>query len=95
MDWGSLWTGLLLLTVSTFLAVIAYFGRLTLLQVTKRLERNEQDTATLRHDFEQFKQQLPFLYVLREDWIRAQIGIEKKLDEIYKTVLSLSNGGGK
>lgn len=103
MNWSSFWPALLMFGITTVFGIIAFFIKNTLKDfegkisdITGSLNETKGDVKTLRRDFEQFKQQLPFLYVLREDWIRAQIGIEKKLEEIYKMLLSMttSKSGG-
>lgn len=84
-EWLPVAVTILMFLISLLLAIIGYFLK-GLMQEHKELR---QDHKTLRHDFETFKQQLPYLFVLREDWIRYSTAIEKKLDSIYAAVVEL------
>lgn len=91
----------IVVTVGTFLlsiltGIIGYFlnkhmGRVDLLEqlVGELRKENDSKAQQLRKEFEDLKAQLPFLYVLREDWIRYQTAIERKLDQIISTVTEL------
>jgi len=57
----------------------------------KRLEALERGHGELRDDLNELKAQLPFLYVTREDWIRAQTAVERKLDDILKELWKRNN----
>ncbi|MFZ5826517.1 MAG: hypothetical protein ACOY94_19665 [Bacillota bacterium] len=50
----------------------------------KRIENLEKSQGEMRKDLNELKAQLPFIYVPREEWIRAQTTVERKLDDILK-----------
>lgn len=57
----------------------------------KRLEALEKGQGELRKDLNELKAQLPFVYVPREEWIRAQTTVERKLDDILKELWRRNN----
>ena len=59
------------------------------------LEKTElslkQELEKIKDEHNQFKQDMPLVYVLRDDFLRAMATVEKKLDKIYDLVSSNSN----
>lgn len=76
--------------LTAVLGIIAYFLR----RLVERLDQVENDHKDLRKEFENFKSQLPFLYVLREDWIRYQAQFDRKLDDILKALATWGKDKG-
>lgn len=85
-EWLPLIVTIALFVITVINGVIGYF----LKQHMDRVSGLEKKHEELRKDFEQFKQQQPYLFVLREDWIRYQAAIERKLEDIYKAVVRLT-----
>lgn len=79
----------LLFIGSVILGIIAYFLKQTYNELVKRQDRQEEAHTKLRAEFEQFKEQLPYRYVLREDWIRATMNLETKIDKLHDLLRDL------
>lgn len=47
-------------------------------------QSSRQELEKMKDEFNQFKSEMPLVYVLRDDFIRAMGNFEKKLDKIYE-----------
>lgn len=80
--------------ITCVLGIIAYF----LKETKKGLDEKIKDVVAeickvktdasaeinkVKEEFNQFKSEMPLVYVLRDDFIRAMGNVEKKLDKIY------------
>ena len=88
MDTRYVWIFQLVITVVT--GIIAYFLKETKKNSDEKLCENKSaihDTKVnleeFKKEFQDFKSELPMVYVLRDDFIRAMATVEKKLDKIY------------
>lgn len=52
-------------------------------------EKSAADNHTLRKELEDLKQLLPLQYVLREDFIRWSMAVERKIDHVIELVTEL------
>lgn len=88
-------------TIGLFVAtlmngVIGYF----LKQHMARTDKIEERQVALDKRIADLENKLPFVFVLREDWIRFQAAVEHKLDDIVKRIMQLqissthNKGGG-
>lgn len=68
------------------LGIIAYFLKDMKKQNEDRHSKSEEKIEKIEKDFNDFKEKMPYNYVLREDFIRAVSAIDTKLDKIYDLV---------
>ena len=78
--------------VSTLCGVVVFFVKRGLDKTEKRLQSQEQQTRELEGKLNKTISDLPFLYTLREDFIRSTANHDRKLDQIISL---LTTGGGK
>ncbi|MCR4442949.1 MAG: hypothetical protein QHH10_12010 [Peptococcaceae bacterium] len=89
---NSIWLWIIQTLTLLAIGAIAYFLKDIKKTIDERLAKNEGRIEALEKEVSNLKSDLPFVYVLREDFIRAMANVEKKLDDIYK--LLLVNGKG-
>lgn len=82
--------GSLLCTI--IMGVLAFFIKRTLTQLENADKKNASDIKDLERQFNGLKSDLPLVYVLREDFIRAMNGVDYKLGQII-SIVSNKNGG--
>lgn len=81
------------LVVTTAIGIISFFIKSTLSRMESNFEklskkiqeidqRHNHDIDRLNCELNQLKSDLPLVYVLREDFLRAMNNIEMKLDKI-------------
>ncbi len=68
-----------------------FFLKRNLDKIEKRMEKQEGQTYDLQEKLNKTISELPFLYTLREDFIRSTANHDRKLDQI----ISLLSGSGK
>jgi septation ring formation regulator EzrA len=68
----------------TALAVgaIAYFLKGTMADIKEGIKKNDKEIESLRNDLNDLKSDLPFVYVLREDFIRTLNNVDSKMGNI-------------
>ncbi len=74
------------------MGVLAFFIKRTLTQLEGADKKNASDIKDLEKQLNGLKSDLPLVYVLREDFIRAMNGVDHKLGQII-TIVSNKNGG--
>lgn len=74
------------------IGVIGYFLKSTNGKLDERLKRNECKIDDLEDKFNNFKEEIPQKYVIKDDFIRAISSIDVKLDKIYDYI-TLKKGG--
>lgn len=89
---NSAWMWIIQTLILLAIGAIAYFLKEMKKTIDERLEKNECRIEALEKEVNNLKSDLPFVYVLREDFIRTMANVERKLDDIYK--LLLVNGKG-
>jgi hypothetical protein len=93
-SWVPVVSSIALFLIGIYNAIIGYFLR----QHMARTDKIEERQTALDKRIQDLENKLPFVYVLREDWIRAQAAVEHKLDDIAKMIMELritSNSHGK
>lgn len=95
-EWLPIVVTIALFAATTVNGIIGYFlkqqwDRVKELEAKQEEHRRETQAEfqALRQEFQDHKQQLPFMYVLREDWIRYMGAIERKLDDLVTVVTQL------
>lgn len=83
----TMWLTIAMFCLSTILAIIAWFLRQTYHQLVTRADQQAKEHDDLRREFQAFKERLPMEYVLRDDWIRATVNLENKMDRLHDLVV--------
>lgn len=86
------WIWVIQLVITIVIGVITYFLKETKKANDKAIEENKGEINNIRKELTDFKENMPFHYVLRDDFIRAITSIDKKLDKIYDTVALTRKG---
>jgi chromosome segregation ATPase len=73
------------------IGIIGYFLKTTMNKLEDDIKNNEDRVEKLEKEMNNLKSDLPFIYVTREDFIRAMNNVDKKLDKIYDGMVK----GGK
>lgn len=68
------------------LGLIAYLLRDLKKSFEDKVKKNSSDIESLQRDLSDLKSDLPFVYVMREDFVRAMATVEVKLDKIYDCI---------
>lgn len=90
------WTQILLFFITFFLGLIGYFLRDLKGSMQSQMAENKDKIDKVEKELNDLKKDLPFVYVLREDFLRAMSSVERKLDKIYDTVRERGdNSGGR
>ena len=77
--------------IGLMVCAIGFFVKRTLDKNEKRMTAQEARTRDVEDKLNKTIADLPFLYTLREDFIRAQANHDRKLDQI---ITLLTRGGG-
>ncbi|EES73460.1 hypothetical protein POTG_01755 [Paenibacillus sp. oral taxon 786 str. D14] len=88
------------------IGVIGYFLKTTITEMKEQIRMNsqrvdqteekmEQKLIELKKELEDLRSDLPFIYVTREDFIRALNNVDNKLDKIYDGLLKGGSGYGR
>lgn len=78
--------------VGLLVGAVTYLLKRGLDRTEKRIEENEEHTRSLEGKLNKTIGEMPFLYTLREDFIRANASHERKLDQI---ITLLTKGGNE
>jgi len=73
-------------------SVVAYLLKRSIDKIDKRIQENEERTREQEDKLNKTVSDLPFLYTLREDFIRSTAAQDRKLDQII-TLLTNQKGG--
>lgn len=75
------------------IGIIGYFIKDLKKSIEEKIANNElsirentEKIEDLKEEFNKYKTEMPFHYVLRDDFIRAMSNVDKKLDRIYEIV---------
>ncbi len=84
----------------TALGMIAYFLKEMRNDIKEKNQTQDQKIEAIKQDVSALKEDLPLKYVLRDDFIRAIAGLDRKMDLMGKEMTLISNGlnqliGGK
>lgn len=74
------------------LGLIAYLLRDLKKSIEDKVSKNTSDIESLQEELSDLKADLPFVYVMREDFVRVMANVEVKLDKIYDYI---TKGGAK
>ena len=88
MDTQIWWAATTALTA--LMGVTGYLLKRSIAQLEKHSDEQERKIAENANKLNQTIKEMPFLYTLREDFIRAQANTDRKLDDIIKIL----NGRG-
>lgn len=88
------------------IGVIGYFLKTTVTEIKEQIkinsqrvdqteEKMEKKIVELQKELEDLRSDLPFIYVTREDFIRAMNNVDNKLDKIYDGMLKGGLGNGR
>ena len=80
--------------VSALCGAVVFFLKRGLDKTEKRLEKQETMTRDLEEKLNKTISDMPFLYTLREDFIRSTANHDRKLDQII-SLLTTSSGKGE
>lgn len=64
------------------IGVIGFFIKNTLTELKGGINKNAGDIAKVKEDLNDLKSDLPFVYVLREDFIRSLNNVDAKMQKI-------------
>lgn len=78
--------------VGALCGAVVFLTKRGLDKMEKRLEKQEEETQNLSEKLNKTIGDMPFLYTLREDFIRSTANHDRKLDQIISL---LTTGGGK
>ncbi|MCC5911335.1 MAG: hypothetical protein JJT76_12940 [Clostridiaceae bacterium] len=72
----------------TMLAIgaIAYFLKDLKTSILEKINTNKNRIEKVEEELNALKADLPFVYTLREDYIRTANNVDKKLDKIYDEI---------
>lgn len=76
--------------LTALMGVTGYLLKRSIAQLEKHSDEQERKIAENANKLNQTIKEMPFLYTLREDFIRAQANTDRKLDDIIKIL----NGWG-
>lgn len=65
------------------IGIITYFIKELRATIEEQIDENKSKLDFLEKEFNSFKTDMPFVYVMREDFIRSMENVEQKLDKIY------------
>lgn len=82
IDWGWAIQTMIMLVI----ALIGYFIRTSIKNIEKRIDDNEKKIEKLEEHFNKHKEELPWRYTQKDDFIRAMSNLDSKLDKIYDTI---------
>ena len=88
MDTQIWWAATTALTA--LMGVTGYLLKRSIAQLEKHSDEQDRKIAENANKLNQTIKEMPFLYTLREDFIRAQANTDRKLDDIIKIL----NGRG-
>jgi septation ring formation regulator EzrA len=73
----------ILQTITTLvIAVVGYFFKGTLTELKEGIKQNAGDIKEVKAELNDLKSDLPFIYVLREDFIRTLNNVDSKMNNI-------------
>lgn len=78
--------------IGAMCGAIVFFLKRGLDKTERRLEKQETQARELEEKLNKTISDMPFLYTLREDFIRSTASHDRKLDQIISL---LTTGGGK
>lgn len=81
--------------VGALCGAVVFFLKRSLDKAEKRLERQETHTRELEEKLNKTISDMPFLYTLREDFIRSTANHDRKLDQIISLLTTSSGKGDK
>lgn len=90
MDTQIWWAATTALTA--LMGVTGYLLKRSIAQLEKHSDEQDRKIAENANKLNQTIKEMPFLYTLREDFIRAQANTDRKLDDIIK-ILNGRGGG--
>lgn len=76
--------------LTTLAGIVGYLLKRSIAQLEKHSDEQDRKIAENANKLNQTIKEMPFLYTLREDFIRAQANTDRKLDDIIKIL----NGRG-
>lgn len=76
--------------LTALMGVTGYLLKRSIAQLEKHSDEQERKIAENANKLNQTIKEMPFLYTLREDFIRVQANTDRKLDDIIKIL----NGRG-
>ena len=76
--------------LTALMGVTGYLLKRSIAQLEKHSDEQDRKIAENANKLNQTIKEMPFLYTLREDFIRAQANTDRKLDDIIKIL----NGRG-
>lgn len=79
------------LIVGGVIGLIGFLLKRSLDKAEKQIDEQEKKLEAIENKLNKTINDMPFLYTMREDFIRAQAQTERKLDQI----ITLINAGGK
>ena len=80
--------------VGSLCGAVVFFFKRGLDKAEKRLEKQESQMRELEEKLNKTISDMPFLYTLREDFIRSTANHDRKLDQII-SLLTTSSGKGE
>ena len=78
------------------ISVIGFFVKCTLTELKDGINKNAGDITKVKEDLNDLKSDLPFIYVLREDFIRSMNNVDTKMNNIdskLDKLLQIKSGG--
>lgn len=75
--------------------VVGYFLKDTMAELKNGIKKNADDVDKLRNEFAELKADLPFVYVLREDYIRSLNNVDRQMGDMNNKLDKLISSSGK
>lgn len=77
------------------IAVVGFFLKGTLMELKEGIKQNAGDIQKVKNELNDLKSDLPFVYVLREDFIRTLNNVDTKMNNIDGKIDKLLEIKGK
>lgn len=80
--------------IGALCSALAYFLKRNQDKMEKRMTAQEQHTHDVEEKLNQTIREMPYLYTLREDFIRSTANHDRKLDQIISLLMKGGNANG-
>lgn len=80
--------------IGALCSAVAYFVKRNQDKMEKRMAAQEQRTREIEEKLNKTISDMPYLYTLREDFIRSTVNHDRKLDQIISLLAKGGNSNG-
>lgn len=75
--------------------VVGYFLKDTMAELRNSIKKNADDVDKLKNEFNELKADLPFVYVLREDYIRTLNNVDRQMGDMNNKLDKIISASSK